>query len=61
MKVAPCKNCTERHLACHDECEKYKEWKAGENKIKKKIKQENEWARSYKNANPYSKANRKIK
>jgi Fe-S-cluster-containing dehydrogenase component len=23
----PCKGCTERHLACHDSCEKYKEWR----------------------------------
>lgn len=22
----PCKGCTERHRACHDSCEKYKEW-----------------------------------
>ena len=23
----PCKGCTERHTACWDGCEKYKEWK----------------------------------
>ncbi len=27
-EVAPCKDCTDRHTACHDSCEKYKEWKA---------------------------------
>lgn len=25
--ISPCKDCTERHTACHDKCEKYKEWK----------------------------------
>lgn len=27
-KIAPCKGCTERQLSCHDNCQKYKEWKA---------------------------------
>lgn len=26
-KSAPCKNCPDRHLACHDECKKYQEYK----------------------------------
>lgn len=26
-QLSPCKGCTERHLACHDSCPKYKEWK----------------------------------
>lgn len=26
-EVAPCKDCADRHLACHDSCEKYKEWR----------------------------------
>lgn len=26
-EVAPCKDCADRHLACHDSCEKYKAWK----------------------------------
>ena len=26
-KCAPCKGCTERHEACHDHCDRYKEWK----------------------------------
>ena len=25
--VAPCKDCTDRHTACHGSCEKYKEWR----------------------------------
>lgn len=23
----PCKGCADRYIACHDKCEKYKEWK----------------------------------
>ena len=26
MLKAPCKDCTERYLGCHDHCEKYKEF-----------------------------------
>lgn len=26
MENSPCKDCTERHTACHGSCEKYKEW-----------------------------------
>lgn len=25
--MCPCKDCKDRHQACHDHCEKYKEWK----------------------------------
>ena len=25
-QLSPCMGCTERHLACHDSCPKYKEW-----------------------------------
>lgn len=24
---SPCKGCTEKYEACHDHCDKYKEWK----------------------------------
>lgn len=24
---APCKDCPDRHIACHDHCQKYQEWK----------------------------------
>lgn len=37
MNVAPCKDCVERYEACHDHCEKYKEWKAELNAIRSKI------------------------
>lgn len=26
--IPPCKGCEERHTACHDHCERYKQWKA---------------------------------
>lgn len=26
MKCGPCKNCTKRHIACHDTCQDYGEW-----------------------------------
>ena len=25
-EVAPCKECSDRHTACHGSCEKYQEW-----------------------------------
>ena len=25
-EISPCKNCPDRQAACHDTCEKYKEW-----------------------------------
>lgn len=30
--VGPCKDCPDRHLACHDHCEKYQAYKAKNNK-----------------------------
>jgi hypothetical protein len=27
MEHSPCKDCPDRHTACHDSCDKYKEWK----------------------------------
>lgn len=32
--VTPCKDCTDRHMACHSTCEKYKEWKQEFDKLK---------------------------
>ena len=26
-ELPPCKECVDRHTACHDSCERYKEWK----------------------------------
>lgn len=37
MKIAPCKDCSERHEACHDSCDKYKEWKAELDAMRSKI------------------------
>ena len=34
--MSPCKNCTKRHLACHDSCQEYKEWR--EKQYKRKFK-----------------------
>ena len=38
--MSPCKDCSDRHTACHDHCEKFKEYKA----IREK---ENEARRQY--------------
>ena len=27
-QLSPCKDCKDRHMACWDGCEKYKEWKS---------------------------------
>lgn len=27
MEYSPCKDCPDRHTACHDSCDKYKDWK----------------------------------
>ena len=26
MSIAPCKNCPDRYVGCHDKCESYTEW-----------------------------------
>ena len=33
MLKAPCKNCNDRYLACHDHCEKYKEFDAERKRV----------------------------
>lgn len=33
--VPPCKDCTERFLACHDHCQRYKVWKAEIQRVNK--------------------------
>lgn len=38
----PCKDCTERFTACHDKCEKYKEWKLRLDEVNKRRKEYNE-------------------
>ena len=46
MKNAPCKNCTDRQLACHDSCKKYKDWKDYLFKTKQRQRQDKSF-RSY--------------
>lgn len=36
-KIIVCKDCEERHTACHDHCEKYKQAKAAMEDRKKQI------------------------
>lgn len=35
MMINPCKDCTDRHIGCHSECDKYKYWKARLEEVKK--------------------------
>lgn len=44
-EVAPCRNCADRHTACHDHCERFKKYK----EIREK---ENEARRKY-DAKPF--------
>lgn len=37
-KMAPCKTCTEKYSACHDVCERFKDWKAETDKDKAALK-----------------------
>lgn len=34
---SPCYNCTQRHTACHDKCEKYQVYTKNNKEIKKRI------------------------
>ena len=34
MNMSPCKDCRERVIACHDSCQKYKDWSDEQNKVK---------------------------
>lgn len=38
--VSPCKDCTERYLACHDKCDKYKEYRQRYDAEQARIKKE---------------------
>lgn len=42
MLNAPCKGCTERYSACHDECEKFKAFQAEKVKSNEYNRQKNE-------------------
>lgn len=35
----PCKDCQDRHTACHDKCEKYKAWKSWLDEVNKRRKE----------------------
>jgi hypothetical protein len=35
-KEAPCRECKERHTACHDSCEKYLSWQEEKNSYREK-------------------------
>jgi len=37
MIVAPCKDCTKRHISCHSTCEDYKNWSDDCKKLKEGI------------------------
>lgn len=37
MIVAPCKDCPDKHMKCHSECEKYKEFQVECEERRKKI------------------------
>ena len=39
-KIAPCKDCENREIGCHGNCEKYKAWKAELQEMKKQIGKE---------------------
>lgn len=41
--IPPCKNCKDRHIACHTTCERYKSWKVEHDKRIEEIKAR-EWA-----------------
>ncbi|MGN0733705.1 MAG: hypothetical protein ACI4LC_05985 [Emergencia sp.] len=45
MNKAPCIECPDRQLGCHDCCEKYREYKEYSEDIKKKMRQDNEPAK----------------
>lgn len=38
--TGPCKDCEDRHVACHSQCDKYSEWKEEVEKQKLKCRQE---------------------
>ena len=42
-EVAPCKECSDRHTACHGSCEKYKELQAHYEKIREEKKYANDF------------------
>ena len=45
MMINPCKDCADRHPACHSHCEKYKEWKAEWDALREKERRRKEQER----------------
>lgn len=41
MRKVPCKNCENRHLACHDTCEAYKQFAKENEESRKQLTEEN--------------------
>ena len=41
LRIAPCKDCPDRHLHCHSECEKYAEYKEHCTERLKNVRAEN--------------------
>ena len=39
MTSRPCKECSDRHTACHDHCERYQEFKAELDRVRENEKQ----------------------
>ena len=42
MANCPCRNCTERHPACHGKCEKYIAWKDMRSNVLTKMRNDKE-------------------
>lgn len=38
MVLSPCKGCNDRHFACHDKCDKYKQYRIEWKKLKKELR-----------------------
>ena len=50
-EIPPCKDCKERHPACHDSCDRYKEWKQRLEKVNEERKKYN--AKPFVQYNPF--------
>lgn len=54
MIVVPCKDCEDRHAACHCTCERYKRWKEDSDKIKAEINKNKYLQSEYYSAKKYA-------
>ena len=50
-EISPCKDCKNRHPACHDSCERYNDWKQRLEKVNEERKKYN--ARPFVKYNPF--------